>query len=589
MMPSIPLERCERHERGEPAMSSGRAKKGLSKIPTPLVSPRGPPSPRAPPVEAHDWADTVRTALRQELVAFFGERGDLSKAFVLHGEGLQRAMSPMSPQVLDDRPSTGPVATQVLDDDGSECSGRNAVADHLGKFTIGKSTLVEGGAFGDPRNPGRTMSKTLVTGAKSWWHTTEQKRTGWLADVVSSRYFERTIQILILLHCLVMGIAADHRISHAAKTTSDDAFESTMTVCDIVFQLAYTVELVMKLLVHRWFFFWNEEASYNVFDMLLVVSGYADLLFDSGSGSVALRLIRILRLAKALRALKVIAAFDTLRAILICVQGSFKTLGWSMLMLYIVFYIFSLIILQQVAARIEDIGDREDDGAVELLGLFSSVTQSILTLTKAAFGGEDWGVSYDIIVQCGWISSVIYMLFVAFTQIALINIITGIFVDNAMQSLSPNREQMAIKLEEEEQGFADELKKLCIAVDADHSGFLTKEQFEDGIDKGRIPLLLHLLGLDQDHVQNFFDVLCASSDDNQVDIESFVRGCMRLKGPATSFDVQILLSNVDKLERHHAREFRNLKRRMDRAERSATAGPGRPPRSSLCSDSIDPV
>jgi len=582
MLPPVQLERCQRHGRGEAAFendepairaratSGGRVKRGLSKIPTPITSPRDPPS------EPHAWADCVRSAVRLELEAFFGERGDVSKALALHGQSPPRS-DVVSSQVHRERPSMGRAATMDLDDVESEGPPlASLVADRLGKFATNESCVEVGCGrdgvktdFFDDGYAGQTVTlwTRLVEKAKACWMMEELQRDGRLAKLVASRQFERTVQILILLNCVIMGIAADYSVRHAPRSTSSDTFERTMVIFDIVFQVAYTVELVLKLTVHRWFFFWNEDASYNVFDLFLVVSGYVDLLFDSGSGSVALRLVRLLKLAKALRALKIVAGFDTLRAILVCIQGSFRTLLWSMLMLYIVFYIFSLIFVQQAAAKIQQIGDREDDLASELLGSFSSVMQSIVTLTKAAFGGEDWGVTYDLLVQCGWVSSSIFMLFVAFTQVALINIITGIFVDSAMQSLMPNREQMAIKLNEEEKAFSEELERLCIAVDADRSGFLTRDQFADGINKGRIPLLLHLLGLDQDHVQNFFEVLCSTTADNQVDIKSFVRGCMRLKGPATSFDLQIAISNIADLERNNAREFRNLKRRIDRIER----------------------
>merc|ERR1719356_892813 len=124
-----------------------------------------------------------------------------------------------------------------------------------------------------------------------------------------------------------------------------------------------------------------------------------------------------------------------------------------------------------------------------------------MTLSKAAFGGEDWGVALDVATECGSLSAVFYMLFISFSQVALINIITGLFVENAMLSLSPNREQLATTFAEEEEALAKELEMLCHAVDVDQSNCLTKDQFDELLKQGRIPLLLHLVGLDLTNVR----------------------------------------------------------------------------------------
>jgi voltage-gated sodium channel len=407
------------------------------------------------------------------------------------------------------------------------------------------------------------------------WHLKEPERTGLLADIVRNRWFEKVVQFVILSNCLEMGLSANYEMEHVPEIP--DGLEWTaFTVFDIIFQIFYTVELVLKLAVHREFFFWNEDFGFNTFDVFLVISGYVELIFESQhGGSTALRTVRILKLGKALRAVKIVAGFRTLRAILVCIQGSFITLLWSVLMLCVVFYIFSLIFVQQAASRISVIGDIHDPEVINLLGSFRNVQTSILTLSKASLGGDDWGVALDVLKDCDDMTIFFYLLFVAFSQIALINIITGIFVDNAMQSLAPSKDQLATSLDEEEGRCARELEKLCSDVDADHSGCLTKEQFNDGA-AGAIPSFLQLLGLSRDNVKLFFEILCDASPDKQVDIKSFVRGCMRLKGAATSFDLQSLASDLSRIERTMAREFRGMSERMANVEECMGSGPSGP-------------
>jgi len=284
-----------------------------------------------------------------------------------------------------------------------------------------------------------------------------------------------------------------------------------------------------------------------------------------------LRTVRILKIGKALRAVRVISNFQHLRAIVYCIQGSFVTLMWSVLMLCVVFYMFSLIFVEQAAGLLKDLvgQDIQEDTQfhVDYLVLnFGNVGKGILTLAMASLGGEDWGVPYRSIAECGWTAALFYLMFVAFTQIALINIITGIFVDSAMQNLAPGKEALAHRMQMEQDSHTSELVKLCTEVDSNSNGCLSKEQFQDGLNKGRIPMLLQLLGLNRLHVEHFFNVLSEGSPTGEVEIKSFVHGCMRLSGAATSFDLQMLTVDLKGVERQQAKDFRDMKRRLQRVE-----------------------
>ncbi|CAK0899462.1 unnamed protein product, partial [Prorocentrum cordatum] len=112
-----------------------------------------------------------------------------------------------------------------------------------------------------------------------------------------------------------------------------------------------------------------------------------------------------------------------------------------------------------------------------------------------------------------------------------------------MDTLSPNSEARAMEHARREKAHAEELKNLCRQVDTDFSGKLTREQFEDGLRRKHIPRLLMLLQLQTHHVMEFFDTMSdVADDDGQVEIETFVRGCMQLKGPATNFDLQMFVA-----------------------------------------------
>merc|ERR1711920_591183 len=114
----------------------------------------------------------------------------------------------------------------------------------------------------------------------------------------------------------------------------------------------------------------------------------------------------------------------------------------------------------------EDTSDAAEKQRGDLLSMYGSVQESMLTLYKATTGGDDWSLSYNAISNTGWVASIVYLFFVAFMQIALVNIITGIFVDTALQKLAPDREAIALSHHKEQELVAKEMRNLWREVAA---------------------------------------------------------------------------------------------------------------------------
>jgi len=130
-------------------------------------------------------------------------------------------------------------------------------------------------------------------------------------------------------------------------------------------------------------------------------------------------------------------------------------------------------------------------------------------------------------------------------QIALVNIITGIFVDTALQKLAPDREATALSHHKEKELAAENMRSLWREVAETDDGYLTTEDFRSGLRGTKIPYQLEDMGLSIDNVSHFFRVLQRhSSEDGKVRINNFVHGCMRLKGAASSYDIQEMRSEI---------------------------------------------
>jgi hypothetical protein len=236
--------------------------------------------------------------------------------------------------------------------------------------------------------------------------------------------------------------------------------------------------------------------------------------------------------------------FRHLRALIVCIQGSLSSLAWSLVTVFLIYSLFSLFLVQIIVSYLDDTGEAVEDTI--FYDSFGSIAKSILTLHKACTGGDDWSQGYNIIQTTGVVGSGLYLFFIVFMNFALMNIITGIFVESAMMVLRPDPITVARETSRQEHADAQKLDQLCRAVDADVSGKLTREQFEDGLRKKDIPLLLKSLGLQRHHLIEFFNHMAhVQADNGQVDIITFVDGCMMLKGAATNFDVHKLQSQLN--------------------------------------------
>lgn len=369
----------------------------------------------------------------------------------------------------------------------------------------------------------------------------EPPLTGYLGRVVHG--LQWVVSVVILLNFAFMIYTVDAEIRDPSEKATGTVIVSWL------FQIFYTAEIVFKLLVHRQWFFLNRHWKMNAFDLFLVVIGFFTL--EGGTTTAhSFRVIRFVRLAKSLRLLKLMGNFSQLRTLLICIQGSLVSLFWSLAMLLFVYILFSIVFLSIITQHIADTGT--DIQETDFYDLFGSVRTSIITLYKATTGGDDWSKAYDVVKSAGYLGGVLFLIFIAFVQFALVNIITGIFVDSAMAILKPDPETVAAEDFRQERHRTVEIDRLCREFNADGSGLLSQEDFDAALQMGHLLLMLKGMGLKRHHVIQLFEVL-AEGNGGRVNIDTFVNGCLLLRGDATNFDVANMSIEIEELHRDISR------------------------------------
>ncbi|CAE7313699.1 SGS1 [Symbiodinium natans] len=301
----------------------------------------------------------------------------------------------------------------------------------------------------------------------------EPERRGCCHAILNSSLFCSFCTLVILANVLVILYTANW-------TMENETFQVPYVVSalDIFFCSVYLMETLLKIRVHKAYFFWNEEAPWNVFDLILVILAVYDLVVffleisDGHSANMNfMRSLRIVKVSRILRLVRVIRVFRDLRCMLFSIIWSFSSLFWCLVLIFFVILVFSLLIVQLVTEYIieQDVADNDPikDG---FLYYFGSVQATMATLYQASTGGVDWRNPYELLAYTGEMSCMAFLFYVAFFEFAVFNVLTGVFVDHAMKVSAADRELALAEQKKKERTEAERLRDTCRIIDADGDG-----------------------------------------------------------------------------------------------------------------------
>jgi len=318
--------------------------------------------------------------------------------------------------------------------------------------------------------------------------------------------------------------------------------------------------------VHRLYFFINKDWLWNILDFILVLAALYDLIlthggFDdedissgaqSGFSLTFFRMLRLVRLMKVMRLFRVVRFFSELNVLLKVVTQSLRPLFWCTFMLVVFIYMFAVIFVHGTASYVSWDGAQEITTA-RLLKNFGSVRKSMLALSKASTGGEDWGAVAEPLMEAGGTYYGLYLFFIGFCYLALMNILTGLFVDRTFKAVAHDHDGLALEKLHADRGVVADLCRLYCAMsgaDIDAPSTITMDTFRDFLSSPVMRARLSVLDLEVWDSGQFFEMLTSISRTNELDLQSWVTGCMQLRGFARRISLQALHADVQRLKKY---------------------------------------
>nr|CAB3227403.1 voltage-dependent T-type calcium channel subunit alpha-1G [Phallusia mammillata] len=164
-----------------------------------------------------------------------------------------------------------------------------------------------------------------------------------LQRTVASKWFDYVILLFIFGNCITIAMER--------PSLEDDSLERyVIDVCNYVFTVVFTVELLLKVVANGFYFGDSTylKSGWNVLDFILVVTSLIDVIMTlaSSSGSKLFGILRVLRLLRALRPLRVISRAPGLKVVVQTLLSSLKPIGNIVLICCAFFIIFGILGVQ---------------------------------------------------------------------------------------------------------------------------------------------------------------------------------------------------------------------------------------------------
>jgi len=293
----------------------------------------------------------------------------------------------------------------------------------------------------------------------------------------------------------------------------------------------------------------DQSVLWNYFDLLVVaaqlVQEAIEFFRPSSEGNDAdnlriLRVLRVLRIVRIFRLVRVLHLIGELRTIVSSIMGSFRSLFWTVILLLLLMYIVGVWFLQSVTDHFIERTYFDSDGdyvayssGEEKLKLhFSSLAQTVLSLWQSLSGGVDWSdVANPLISEVQPLLGIAFAGFIAFALLALMNVVTGVFVQTALNTAE----------REEENFLTDQIIQLFHKCrNEDHWGYINQEDLEQRLDDPDMANEWKNINVSADEAKYVFALLDVE-ESGEVQFEEFLSACLRLKGNAKSLDMLIQL------------------------------------------------
>jgi len=372
---------------------------------------------------------------------------------------------------------------------------------------------------------------------------------------VRGNSFDFVMGFVILLNMATTAVQLQWEgYSHAYRLglRRDDASWGSVKIAfdalEVIFNLLYLAELIMRVIVFRCAFF---RSTFNLLDVLIVASTCSDtfiiqpLMGDSGVVNLsALRIMRFFRVFRMGRLSQLLHTMEHLREMRILIQTlivSVRGLLWSVILIGGICLASSIVMAQLSNAFLFD-ESIDFERRRWMYKTFGTTARAAYTIFCCTFTGTWTQISDPYIEDVGSGFALFFVPFVVFVNFAVMRVVAALFLKQTMRIADLENEQEESLRMKEKETTASELAKIFNEADTSKNGAISRDEFYQVLANEKVVQCLAHLEIDIDEAVALFGVLCA--DDGEADYEEFLNGALKVNGGARTIDTLQILHHV---------------------------------------------
>jgi len=367
---------------------------------------------------------------------------------------------------------------------------------------------------------------------------------------------ETIVGSMIVFNAIFIGISMDHS---GNRPPFDDGRLNPWLAVDMVFSTIFLGELALKIWLHGVCGHFRGSAGIsNFLDAFVILIDVVQLSFlmfspdtsESLEGAPSASLFRIVRLVKLVRLVRLLEGdtFKDLYAMVIGMLGGASTLGWAIVLFFLVIYVVSLLFREML-------GNQPND---HIYTSFRTVPKSLFTTFRCSFGDCNDQDGYPIFEHVGLAYGGWYCLFYCFfvftITIGLFNVISAMFVESMMTTATAmERKKTHVKLQDKKlwaKSICAIIRALLTMADEEDRGDyklsdrigeimnlnMDRNLIDAVVKKGTVVSALDELDIERADHKHLSDILDPSNT-GQVHVPDLVDGLRRLRGEPRRSDI----------------------------------------------------
>jgi len=409
-----------------------------------------------------------------------------------------------------------------------------------------------------------------------------QTKEGFFRRMVMNPWFDPVFSVVVITNSIFIGI--DVQLNPSALETSPPQ----IVAIHYLYTFLFCVELLFRSAGLGREYFCSKDWIWSVLDIFIVVTSLWEVFVDTWyalatdagnnlesfgglTGLKAFRIVRITRIVKTVRLMRIFRFVLALRTLIHSILHTLKSLFWALVLLFLVVYVFGLIFTQAVNGHVfdEDAPPMEDSAREDSLYYYGSLVDTMLSLFMSVTDGVSWEKLLKPLTLISPFWSFLYLFYISFTYFAVLNVLTGVFCQSAIESAQNDHATAVQAMMANKEMHLHKIRTLFSQL-GDETGVITFDQFEAKINSAEVREYFETLGLDVWDAWGFFKMLDKDGG-GSVEIEEFLKGCLRFRGQAKAIDMGQLLHDQAWLLRHQSRFHTFMEMELQKMKTQITA------------------